>query len=102
MAKTRVAVIFGGVSSEHDVSLQSASSVIKNIPADKYDVIPMGITKNGEIYIYNGSPDMLPDEKWLEDKENLEKAVISCDRAHHGIIRYNDGKAEIEKNNSEK
>ena len=95
--KKKVLVLFGGVSSEHDVSLQSASSVIKNIPADKYDVIPMGITKNGEIYIYNGSPDMLPDEKWLGDKENLEKAVISCDRAHHGIIRYNDGKVEIER-----
>ncbi len=51
----KVLVLFGGVSSEHDVSLQSASSVIKNIPADKYEVIPMGITKNGEFYIYNGS-----------------------------------------------
>ncbi len=94
--KTKVLVLFGGVSSEHDVSLSSASSVIKNIPADKYDVIMMGITKQGETYIYNGSPDMLPEEKWLEDVKNLESAVISCNRSHHGIIRLEKG-AEIER-----
>ncbi len=92
----KVLVLFGGVSSEHDVSLNSASSVIKNIPAEKYEVIPMGITKDGRCYIYNGSPDMLPDGKWLADKENLEPAVISSDRAHHGIIRLGNG-AEIER-----
>ena len=94
--KKKVLVLFGGVSSEHDVSLNSASSVIKNIPTEKYDVIKMGITKDGRCYVYNGSPDMLPEGKWLEDTENLEPAVISCDRAHHGIIRLANG-AEIER-----
>ena len=89
--KKKVLVLFGGVSSEHDVSLQSAASVIKNIPADKYDIVTMGITKDGRCYIYNGSPDMLPCEKWLEDTDNLEPAVISTDRSHHGIIRLNNG-----------
>ena len=94
--KKKVLVLFGGVSSEHDVSLNSACSVIKNIPSEKYDVIKMGITKDGRCYIYNGSPDMLPEGKWLEDKENLEPAVISCDRSHHGIIRLANS-AEIER-----
>ena len=94
--KQKVLVLFGGSSSEHDVSLSSASSVIKNIPEEKYDIVKMGITKDGRCYIYNGSPDMLPEGKWLEDKENLEPAVISCDRSHHGIIRLSNG-AEIEK-----
>lgn len=94
--KQKVLVLFGGVSSEHDVSLNSACSVIKNIPAEKYDIVAMGITKDGRCYIYNGSPDMLPDEKWLEDTENLEPAVISTDRSHHGIIRLANG-CEIEK-----
>ena len=39
MAKTKVCVIFGGVSSEHEVSLMSAKSIIDNIPTDKYDVV---------------------------------------------------------------
>ena len=66
--KKKVLVLFGGVSSEHDVSLSSACSVIKNIPTDKYDIIAMGITDRGECYVYSGSPDMLPGRKWLEDK----------------------------------
>ena len=92
----KVLVLFGGVSSEHDVSLNSACSVIKNIPADKYDIIPMGITKDGRSFIYNGSPDMLPGGEWLKDEANLEPAVISTDRSHHGIIRLADG-AKIER-----
>ena len=94
--KKKVLVLFGGVSSEHDVSLNSASSVIKNIPSDKYDVVKMGITKDGACYIYSGDPDMLPEGKWLGDTANLESAVISCDRSHHGIIRLADG-AKVEK-----
>lgn len=94
--KKKVLVLFGGVSSEHDVSLNSACSVIKNVPTDKYDIIAMGITKDGRSYIYNGSPDMLPGGEWLKDEENLEPAIISTDRSHHGIIRLADG-AKIEK-----
>lgn len=94
--KKKVLVLFGGVSSEHDVSLKSASSVMKNIPADKYDVVPMGITKDGRCFVFNGSPDLLPDGNWLNDESLLEPAVISCDRSHHGIIRLSDG-AKVER-----
>lgn len=48
MNKTRVAVIFGGRSGEHEVSLLSAASVIEAINKDKYEVIPIGITKQGQ------------------------------------------------------
>lgn len=92
--KTKVLVLFGGVSSEHDVSLVSASSVIKNIPADKYDIIMMGITKEGKSYIFNGNCDLLPGGKWLDDTSFLERAVISPDREHHGIIHVESGKIE--------
>ncbi len=47
MAKIRVGVLFGGRSGEHEVSLLSASSVLKAINKKKYDVIPIGITKEG-------------------------------------------------------
>ena len=93
--KKKVLVLFGGVSSEHDVSLNSASSVMKNIPAEKYDIVPMGITKDGRCFVFNGSPDLLPDGNWLKDEALLEPAVISCDRSHHGIIRLADG-AKVE------
>ena len=57
MSKIRVAVIFGGKSNEHDVSVVSATHVIKSIPKDKYDVICIGITKKGHWMKYIGDVD---------------------------------------------
>ena len=48
MRKVRVGVLFGGRSGEHEVSLLSAASVIKAIDKSKYDVVPIGITKQGQ------------------------------------------------------
>jgi len=45
--KLKIGVIFGGRSAEHEVSLVSAASVIKNLDKSKYEVIPIGITKEG-------------------------------------------------------
>ncbi len=47
MVKTKVGVLFGGRSGEHEVSLLSAASVLKAIDKNKYDVVPIGITKQG-------------------------------------------------------
>jgi len=60
-----VLVLFGGVSSEHDVSLVSAQSVIENIPKDKYQVLCAGITKDGRWLVYSGDVRKLPADKWL-------------------------------------
>lgn len=48
MAKLRVGLIYGGRSGEHEVSVLSANSVITAIDKDKYEVFPIGITKNGQ------------------------------------------------------
>src|SRR5215813_10826325 len=48
MKKLRVGVLFGGRSGEHEVSLLSAASVLKAINQDKYEVVPVGITKEGQ------------------------------------------------------
>ncbi len=47
MNKLRVGILFGGRSGEHEVSLLSAASVLKAINKNKYDVVPIGITKEG-------------------------------------------------------
>ena len=47
MTKLRVGVLFGGRSGEHEVSLLSAASVLNAIDKKKYDVVPIGITKEG-------------------------------------------------------
>ena len=46
--KLKIAVIFGGCSSEYPVSLESAHSVIVNLDRDKYELVLLGITKGGE------------------------------------------------------
>lgn len=81
-------ILFGGVSSEHDVSVVSAKSVIENIPADKYNVTMVGISKDGRWFKYDGDVANLPEDKWLEDTENLTKAVISPDRNDHGLLVF--------------
>jgi len=53
--KIRVAVIFGGRSGEHEVSLASATSIMENIDRSKYEVIPVGITKEGR-WLLDGEP----------------------------------------------
>ncbi|MDD3430312.1 MAG: D-alanine--D-alanine ligase [Oscillospiraceae bacterium] len=86
MAKIRVAVIFGGVSSEHDVSLLSAASVIDNIPTDKYEIIQIGITNKGRWLYYPGNTDLLRSGDW-EQHADCVPAFISPDRAIHGIVK---------------
>ena len=48
MDKITCCVLFGGASSEHDISCISAKSILENIDKSKYDIIMMGITKKGE------------------------------------------------------
>jgi len=45
--KLRVGILFGGRSGEHEVSLLSAASVLKSIDREKFEVVPIGITKEG-------------------------------------------------------
>lgn len=61
MSKTRVAVIFGGRSGEHEVSLMSARSVVGVLDPEKYDVLPVGITMTGT-WVVGDDPDALMEE----------------------------------------
>lgn len=83
-----VLIIFGGVSSEHDISCISATSVLKNIPRDIYNVYMLGITKDGKSYLYSGSFENLEKDCWLTDESKLTKAIISSSREDHGIIVF--------------
>ncbi|TCO57033.1 D-alanine--D-alanine ligase family protein [Actinocrispum wychmicini] len=54
--KTRVAVIFGGRSTEHSVSCVSAASVLANVDPDRFEVVPVGITPQGRWVLGPGDP----------------------------------------------
>ncbi|CAB1243504.1 D-alanine--D-alanine ligase [Ruminococcaceae bacterium BL-6] len=85
MEKTTVAVLFGGCSSEHEVSRISAASVIRNIPRDKYSIVSIGITKDGRWLLFGGSPEDIESGAWEKDPGN-RPALISPDRSVHGIL----------------
>ena len=86
MSKKKVALLFGGVSSEHDVSCMSVASVYENIDREKYDPQLLGITKSGEWYLYSGDIENVRQNKWEEDKKNLKRAFICPDRSVHGMM----------------
>jgi D-alanine-D-alanine ligase len=59
--RLRVGVLFGGRSGEHEVSLASAASVIRALDPEKYEVVPIGITKEGRWLVGSGAQKMLPE-----------------------------------------
>lgn len=85
MMKKKIAVIFGGCSSEHEISRLSATSVINNLPKDKYEVVCLGITKDGRWYLFNGPVEKIADGSWERDALN-QPAFISPDRSVGGIV----------------
>ena len=90
MEKKTIAVLFGGCSTEYEVSLQSASSVIRNLSPEKYDILLLGITRRGEWKKYNGPVKRIQDNTWMSHPSCVP-AVISPDRSTHGILALENG-----------
>lgn len=82
--KKVVAVLFGGKSSEHEISKISASTIISNLSKDKYHVVPIYISKEGSWKIFDA-----PMQNIFSDNiyDYSTDAIISPDPAHKGIIR---------------
>lgn len=85
-ARKRLAVIFGGYSSEYEVSLQSAFSVFTNLDAKKYEVLAIGITREGDWYHYCGDYQNIPDNIWMLDCAHLTPVVFSQNRSIGGLL----------------
>ena len=73
MNKLKIGVIFGGQSTEHDVSIVSGSSVIKNLDKEKYEIYPIYISKDGQWYTYTKEVDKIDIFKIGEEPKELEK-----------------------------
>jgi D-alanine-D-alanine ligase len=83
--RLKVGVLFGGRSGEHEVSLASAASVIRGMDPDKYEAVPIGITKDGHWLIGTGAQKMLPDvlrsgQRVIMMADPTEAALIPMDR----------------------
>jgi D-alanine-D-alanine ligase len=69
MKKLRVGVLFGGRSGEHEVSLLSAASVLNAIDKDKYEVVPIGITKDGRWLTSGDAENLLTGKIVIEPRQ---------------------------------
>lgn len=90
MNKKKIAVIFGGCSPEYKVSLESAYSVITNIDKEKYDIVLIGITKDGEWFKYDGDYENIKSNTWY-NKSNCKSVMVSNNRSDKGIIVFENG-----------
>lgn len=86
--KKELCVIFGGQSPEHDISCISVTSVLNNLNKDKYNVHTVGITKDGQWYLYTGEYSNIEKDGWLSDRAKLKKAVISPDASDRALIVF--------------
>ena len=85
--KLNVCVLFGGMSPEHEVSLRSAESVLNNMDPEKYNIFPVGITKEGNWLLYGGADySLLPTGQW-QDHPNNRPAAISPVRGQ-GLLSF--------------
>ncbi|MFT3745350.1 MAG: D-alanine--D-alanine ligase family protein [Pyrinomonadaceae bacterium] len=94
--KKRVGVIFGGRSGEHDVSLRSARTVIEQINAEKYYVIPLAITNSGEWLSPAASLDLFPEPTKLMfcgrfGEPSNSKICLSGDSQVRGLTVISEG-----------
>lgn len=90
MARLKVLVLFGGTTAaEYQESLCSAADVLKAIPEDKYEVIPVGRNARGRWLYFQGNYEEIADGSWDRNPDCIP-TVLSPDAAHHGILILDD------------
>ena len=89
----KVLVVFGGCSSEYEVSLVSASAVAEAIDRKQYEVLYLGINREGHSYLFEGNPERIAKDKW-QDTECFP-ATVSMSRKERAL--WVDRKGLLEK-----
>ena len=95
MKKKRIAVIFGGNSTEYEVSLQSAFSVLEHINRERFDVVAIGITRDGRWYHYTGEAGKVAGNTWHEDRNSLHPVAVSQNPDVKGFLELEEERFHI-------
>lgn len=90
MGKQTVAILFGGCSSEYEVSLNSAASVLMNLDRHQYHVVMVGITKQGQWFRYEGDIEDIRSDRWW-NHVSCVPSFITPSRDVRGLISLQDG-----------
>lgn len=87
MHKIKVAILFGGHSSEYSVSLHSVASVIENIDTKKYEIFLFGITQAGNMMYYEGDVTSIENDTW---HQYASAATLSLNPLDRGFYVFKD------------
>ena len=86
MKKSVILVLFGGVSSEYEVSLQSAYAVLTNLDVVRWVALPVGITREGRWFYYTGPLAALQDDSWHRRVADRHPCTLSLDRNRRELM----------------
>ena len=109
--KLNIGVVFGGQSGEHEVSRVSAYNVLGVIDRSKYNIVTIGISKQGKWYLYSGDAEKIKDGSWEQDMNNsfyCQSRVYSTAlnvlqlQVYYRYKRHQDAEKEKEKEKSSK
>nr|WP_312579505.1 D-alanine--D-alanine ligase family protein [Sedimentibacter sp.] len=89
MDKIKLAIVFGGKSSEYSISLHSVTAIINNVPRDKFDVTLIGITEEGKWLHYDGDSESVNNGTWNKNKK-LNEVILSLNGEFKGFIKLLD------------
>ncbi|MFV8380975.1 D-alanine--D-alanine ligase family protein [Corynebacterium hindlerae] len=90
--RIKVAVVYGGRSSEHSVSCVSAGAIMSHIDQEKYEVIPVGITQDGQWTVGETDPSKLvKHDRTLPSVELTRRISLSVEPGTRGQLRFDDG-----------
>lgn len=78
MNKPTILIMFGGKSTEYEVSLRSAYSILSNIDTEKYDVLTLGVTKDGKWLYFDGDISEIPANTWYKSHTVPAMLVPDC------------------------
>jgi len=92
MNRKRIAVVFGGCSSEHGVSLNSAAAVIEHMDREKFEPVPVGITREGDWYLFRGDAREIADGSW--EQGDRVSACLSPNRSDRGLLLFHGDRVE--------
>lgn len=83
--KKQVAVVFGGCSPEYQVSLVSAYAVISHMDKEKYVPVPVGISPEGDWFLFEGEPEKIEQDTW-RNPQDCTPAAFSPNRSEHSLL----------------
>ena len=85
MNRKKIGILFGGSSSEYEISLKSAYGIISHIDRKRYEPVLLGITREGTWFLYQGDIERIKDGSWYRQPACIP-AVISPDRRFQGVV----------------